>query len=163
MPFFTTLQTRLIGAALLAVALAISHLVAYTKGKHSERTKWELATAKQKTEAAQQLAKATAKTAETERRQSERKTYLEQDHEKTKNDLSRLYAEYRTLRLRDPGRGQGSGSALPCPAGGTNASENGEATAEGLLSEQAQDRLWSLAAEADRILEIARTCQSSYP
>lgn len=140
-------------------ALVGAYLVGNVRGHSAERAVWELALAKQKTEAANALAAATTKVRELEQAIDRFGNDVGVEHEKRLAEIDNLYERNRALtrRLRDPaGRGGGG----DCTVGGdtTRASVPVGAEAGCELSDATTASLWAIARDADRDATIAASC-----
>ncbi|MDY0241736.1 MAG: DUF2514 family protein [Rhodospirillaceae bacterium] len=106
---------RLILIAVIAALLAA--LGGFFYGRHIEALDWQLAVARQKTEAAARLAEAERRVADEQARRAALSLDIEVNHAKRQAEIDAAYAENRRLSdrivgLLDSGTGTGGGNAL---------------------------------------------------
>jgi hypothetical protein len=153
------IKNMLIAAAAgLVIGAGVAGVVAH---RYTE-ARWVAAVEAQKVEAARILQAETEKVLQAERLNGELNNRIEVTHAQAQDEIDRTLADNRRLArqlggLRDPGRRQGYGGAT---AGNHPAANAAAAAAESRLSDEAQEFLLGLAADADRAANYALTCQA---
>ncbi len=149
-----------------AVVGAVAVAAAFFFGMHIDSLSWQAAIARQKAEAAHQLAEAQANVAAAEAKARDLNDRLELDHAAHAETIAHAFEENRALaarlaaagRVRQPGRGNGGDRPVSGPAQAPTVDPGAAAGIE--LSGQAAVDLVVLARDADAVAEYARTCHA---
>jgi hypothetical protein len=137
--------------------VTVAYFKGHDDGTDAERIRWELATEKQKKEAAATLAAETAKVLDLERKYSALSAELDKKDRDHAQALDRAYSDARAAAvraggLRDPGARRGCGGDRPQGAASTAPGGAEPAPAGGgALSEAAEQFLFDFARKADQL------------
>ena len=144
----------------LVAGLVVGSLAAGILAYRYQENRWQATIAGQKIDAAAVLQAETERVLAAERRNTELNTTIEVNHVAAQNRIDQTLADNRRLArklggLRDPGRRPGGG----CTETGSHHSRDAAAAApESRLSGEAEEFLFTLAADADRAAEYAIAC-----